>query len=134
MLLGIAEVPDPRAQGQSEHPRMPLHSAGRGGHSACDGIAGDARNFPLETDLSNLQRLRPVAVQKARTGFALDWGDQMETRDASHPFVNVGSDGVERRIRSSESGGTSRSAAGDQARRYGLGRIEQAAPRSSQAI
>src|SRR5262249_48946644 len=68
MLLGIAEVPDPRAQGQPEHPRMSLHPARRDGHSDSAGVAGDARILPVEAGLSNLQRLCHVAVQEARTG------------------------------------------------------------------
>src|SRR5215510_826282 len=113
MLLGIAEIPDPRAQGQSEHPRMSLHADGRDGRADRAGVAGDARNFSVEAGLPNLQRLRHVAVQEARTGFAIDGRDKVETRDASDPFVDVWRDCVESRTRAGERGGTSQPAAGD---------------------
>src|SRR5262249_59991721 len=97
MLLGIAEVPDPCAQGQPEHPRMSLYSARRDGHSDCAGVAGDTRIFPVEAGLSNIQRLCHVSIQETRTGFALDGRDQVETRDAPDSFVDVWCEGHERR-------------------------------------
>src|SRR5262245_20799880 len=51
---------------------MSLYSARRDGHSDSAGVARDARILPVETGLSNLQRLCYVAVQNDQ---AMDFPD-----------------------------------------------------------
>src|SRR5215468_5520612 len=132
MLLGIAEVPDPRAQGQPERPRVSLHSAGRDGYSDSARVAGDARIIPVEAGLSNLQRLCHVAVQETRTGFAVDRRDQMETCDASDTIAYGRRQGVKRGLRAGRRWRPARLLAGDQTRRDGLAGGQQITTESSQ--
>src|SRR6266403_6337366 len=83
MLLGAREVSKTRASSKSKRFGMSLHAPRRRGIPTWRGASSHARLLSDQAGLSDVQRLRDVAVQEARTGFAEQGLNSLE---ACHAF------------------------------------------------
>src|SRR5260370_35572098 len=87
LLLGIAEIPHYGAQGESEHPGMPLLAGGGKGDIPGSRVDRRPTGLPEPDDFPDFQRLRHVAVQEARTRHPQPWRVTMETPQAPAPVA-----------------------------------------------
>src|SRR5262245_17373938 len=115
-VLGDPEIPDSGFESKPERLGVPVHAAGREDHAAGRRTARDAVELSVQAGVSNLQRLRDVAVQANAVGSEESGTGQMETRHASAATVDLRHSGTQRRVRSRSCGRASRATAGNQTR------------------
>ena len=90
MLLGIGEIPAAGTVSESQCPGVSLHAFGGerftvGGRTPVhEGVLSD------KTGLSNLQRIRYVAIQETGPGHKKQGSSPMEARHASSPPLGLG--------------------------------------------